>query len=209
MLDEVIITCAVTGAGDTARMHAQLPVTPKQIAEAAIAAARAGAAIAHIHVRDPRTGAPSRRLEYYREVVERIRASDVDVIINLTTGMGGDLLVDDSHPAVAGQGSDMVPALDRLEHIEALRPEMCTLDCGSMNFYDGDYVAVVTPNQLRTMAARIKELGVKPELEVFDTGHIRLATKLMEEGLIDGARYSNSAWAFLGGLLQTRARCWR
>jgi len=184
--DEVIVTCAVTGAGDTAATHPRLPVTPEQIAEAALQAARAGAAIAHIHVRDPQTGAPSRRLELYREVVERIRSSDVDVIINLTTGMGGDLIVDDARPARAGAGSDMVPALERLEHIEALLPEMCTLDCGSMNFYDGDYVAVVTPNQLRAMAARIRELGVKPELEVFDSGHLRLANKLIEEGLVDG-----------------------
>ena len=186
MTDEAIITCAVTGAGDTVGTHPQLPVTPKQIAEAAIEAARAGAAVAHIHVREPQSGAPSRKLEYYREVVERIRTGDVDVVINLTTGMGGDLIVDDARPTVAGPGSDMAPALERLEHVEALLPEMCTLDCGSMNFYDGDYVAVVTPNQLRTMATRVKELGVKPELEVFDTGHIRLANKLIEEGLIDG-----------------------
>ena len=186
MNDEVIITCAVTGAGDTAGTHPQLPVTPRQIAEAAVEAAQAGAAVAHIHVRDPESGAPSRKLEYYREVVERIRSSAADVVINLTTGMGGDLIVDDARPTIAGPGSDMVPALERLEHVEALLPEMCTLDCGSMNFYDGDYVAVVTPNQLRAMAARIKELGVKPELEVFDTGHVRLANKLIDEGLIDG-----------------------
>jgi uncharacterized protein (DUF849 family) len=185
--DEVIISCAVTGAGDTAGIHPGLPVTPRQIADAALEAARAGAAVAHIHVRDPETGAPSRKLEYYREVVERIRESSVDVIINLTTGMGGDLLVDDAHPTVAAAGSDMVPALERLEHVEALLPEMCTLDCGSMNFNDGDYVAVVTPNQLRAMAARVKELGVKPELEVFDSGQIRLANRLVEEGLIEGA----------------------
>ena len=184
--DEVIISCAVTGAGDTAGIHPELPVTPRQIADAALEAARAGAAVAHIHVRDPETGAPSRKLEYYREVVERIRASSVDVIINLTTGMGSDLIVDDAHPTVAAAGSDMVPALERLQHVEALLPEMCTLDCGSMNFNDGDYVAVVTPNQLRTMAARVKELGVKPELEVFDTGQVRLANKLIEEGLIEG-----------------------
>ncbi len=184
--DEVIISCAVTGAGDTAGIHPELPVSPRQIADAALDAARAGAAVAHIHVRDPQTGAASRKLEYYREVVERIRASSVDVIINLTTGMGGDLFVDDAHPTVAAEGSDMVPALERLEHVEALLPEMCTLDCGSMNFNDGDYVAVVTPNQLRTMAARVKELGVKPELEVFDTGQVRLANRLIEEGLIVG-----------------------
>jgi uncharacterized protein (DUF849 family) len=186
MSNEVIITCAVTGAGDTAGTHPRLPVTPKQIADAAIEAAEAGAAVAHIHVRDPETGAPSRKLECYREVVERIRSSAVDVVINLTTGMGGDLIVDDSDPTRAGAGSDMIPALERLEHIEALLPEMCTLDCGSMNFSDGDYVAVVTPEQLRRMARRVKELGVKPELEVFDTGHIRLAAKLIEEGLIEG-----------------------
>jgi len=184
---EVIVSCAVTGAGDTAGIHPELPVTPAQIAAAAVGAAKAGAAVAHIHVRDPQTGAPSRKLEYYREVVDRIRASGTDVIINLTTGMGGDLIVDDAHPSVAAPGSDMIPALERLEHIEALRPEMCTLDCGSMNFSNGDYVAVVTANQLRTMAARVQELGVKPELEVFDTGHVRLANKLVEEGLIDGA----------------------
>ena len=187
MNNEVIVSCAVTGAGDTAGIHPELPVTPAQIAGAAIDAAGAGAAVAHIHVRDPRTGAPSRKLEYYREVVDRIRSSGTDVIINLTTGMGGDLIVDDASPSVAAPGSDMIPALERLEHIEALRPEMCTLDCGSMNFSDGDYVAVVTANQLRTMAARVQELGVKPELEVFDTGHVRLANKLVEEGLIDGA----------------------
>ena len=186
MLDEVVITCAVTGAGDTVGIHPDVPVTPEQIAGAAIEAAKAGAAVAHIHVREPRTGAPSRKLEYYREVVERIRASDVDVVINLTTGMGGDLIVDDARPTVAAPGSDMVPALERLEHVAALLPEICTLDCGSMNFSDGDYVAVVTPNQLRTMAARVRELGVKPELEVFDTGHVRLARKLIDEGLIDG-----------------------
>ena len=186
MLDEVIMTCAVTGAGDTVGIHPDIPVTPEQIASAAIDAARAGAAVAHIHVRDPETGAPSRKLEYYREVVERIRASDVDVVINLTTGMGGDLIVDDAHPTAAGPGSDMVPALERLEHVAALLPEMCTLDCGSMNFSDGDYVAVVTPSQLRAMAARVKELGVKPELEVFDTGQVRLANRLVEEGLIEG-----------------------
>jgi len=184
---EVIVSCAVTGAGDTAGIHPELPVTPAQIAAAAVGAARAGAAVAHIHVRDPQTGTPSRKLEYYREVVDRIRASGTDVIINLTTGMGGDLIVDDAHPSLAAPGSDMIPALERLEHIEALRPEMCTLDCGSMNFSDGDYVAVVTANQLRTMAARVQELGVKPELEVFDTGHVRLANKLVDEGLIDGA----------------------
>ena len=186
MTGDVILTCAVTGSGDTAHTHPDLPITPEQIAEAAIQAAEAGAAVAHIHVRDPQTGAPSRRLEFYREVVDRIRSSSVDVIINLTTGMGGDLIVDDSDPSKAGPGSDMVPALDRLEHIEALLPEMCTLDCGSMNFYDGDYVAVVTPNQLRAMAARVKALGVKPELEVFDTGHVRLANKLIDEGLLAG-----------------------
>ena len=185
MLDEVIMTCAVTGAGDTVGSHPAIPVTPQQIADAAIEAARAGAAVAHIHVRHPRTGAPSRKLEHYREVVERIRASDVDVVINLTTGMGGDLIVDDARPEAAAEGSDMVPALERLEHVEALLPEICTLDCGTMNFSDDDYVAVVTPSQLRTMAARVQELGVRPELEVFDTGYIRLARKLIDEGLID------------------------
>ena len=186
MNEHVIITCAVTGSGDSVKVHPGVPVTPEEIATSAIEAARAGAAIVHIHVREPGSGAPSRKLEYYREVVEHIRAAEIDVIINLTTGMGGEFLVDERDLSRPGPGSDLVPALERLAHVEELLPEICSLDCGSMNFYDGDLVAVVTPNQLRTMARRIRELVVKPELEAFDLGQVRMARQLVDEGLIEG-----------------------
>lgn len=183
---EVIVTCAVTGAGDTVGRHPAIPVTPKQIAEAAIEAAKAGATVAHCHVRDPKTGKGSRDLALYREVVERIRESDTDVIINLTAGMGGDLEIGPGEqPMDFGSGSDLVGPLTRLAHIEELRPEICTLDCGTLNFGDGDYIYVATPAQLRAGAKRITELGVKAELEIFDTGHLWFAKQMIKEGLLD------------------------
>jgi uncharacterized protein (DUF849 family) len=185
MNHEVIVTCAVTGAGDTVGKHPAIPVTPQQIADAAIEAAKAGAAIAHMHVRDPGTGKGSRKTEYYREVVKRVRDSGTDIIINLTAGMGGDLEVDDQDPRKAGPGTDLVNALERLVHVEELLPEICTLDCGTLNFGDGNMIYVSTPNQLRAGAKRIRELGVKPELEVFDTGHLWFAKRMHEEGLLE------------------------
>jgi len=185
MNQEVIVTCAVTGAGDTVGKHPAIPVTPQQIADAAIEAAKAGAAIAHMHVRDPGTGKGSRKTEYYREVVKRVRDSGTDVIINLTAGMGGDLEIDDQDPRKAGPGTDLVNALERLVHVEELLPEICTLDCGTLNFGDGNMIYVSTPNQLRAGAKRIRELGVKPELEVFDTGHLWFAKRMHEEGLLE------------------------
>jgi 3-dehydrocarnitine:acetyl-CoA trimethylamine transferase len=186
---EVFITCAVTGAGDTTRSSDRVPVTPPQIAEAAIAAARAGAAVVHIHVRDPETGKGARDVSLYREVVERIRAADdVDPVLNLTAGMGGDLVLggDDAPLPPDEAGTDMAGAAERLAHVEELRPEICTLDCGSMNFAaGGDYVMVNTPAMLRAMARRIKDLGVRPELEVFDTGHLVMVKHLIGDGLID------------------------
>jgi 3-dehydrocarnitine:acetyl-CoA trimethylamine transferase len=185
---EVFITCAVTGAGDTAHASDRVPVRPREIADAAIEAARAGAAVAHIHVRDPETGRGARDPALYREVVERVRAADVDVVLNLTAGMGGDLVLggpDAPLPANA-DGTDMIGAAERLAHIEALRPEICTLDCGTMNFAaGGDYVMVNSPEMLRAMARRIRDLGVRPELEVFDTGHLVMVTDLIRDGLID------------------------
>ena len=185
MNQEVIVTCAVTGAGDTVGKHPAIPVTPQQIADAAIEAAKAGAAIAHMHVRDPGTGKGSRKTEYYREVVKRVRDSGTDIIINLTAGMGGDLEVDDQDPRKVGPGTDLVNALERLVHVEELPPEICTLDCGTLNFGDGNMIYVSTPNQLRAGAKRIRELGVKPELEVFDTGHLWFAKRMHEEGLLE------------------------
>ena len=183
MNHEVIISCAVTGAGDTVGKHPAIPVTPKEIAEAAIEAAREGAAIAHLHVRDPATGKAARRIEHYRETVERIRDSGVDVVINLTAGMGGDFVFDAEDPTRAGSGSDLAGAQERVAHIEELRPEICTLDCGSLNFSDGLFMA--TADLLRDMAARIQKAGVKPEIECFELGHIWLAKDLIRRGLID------------------------
>jgi uncharacterized protein (DUF849 family) len=185
---EAFITCAITGAGDTATRSPHVPVTPEQIADSAVEAARAGAAVAHLHVRDPDTGRGTRDPGRYREAVERIRAADVDVVVNLTAGMGGDLVlggVQDPLPADA-EGTDMAGARERLIHVEELRPEICTLDCGTMNFAaGGEYVMVNTPAMLRAMAGLVQKMGVRPELEVFDTGQLVLVHELIAEGLID------------------------
>ena len=184
---DVFITCAVTGGGDTTGKSPHVPVTPEEIAEASIAAARAGAAVAHIHVRDPGTGQAARRLELYEEVVARIRASDVDVIINLTAGMGGDVVfgAGETPLPLDPAGTDMVGPTERLEHVAKLRPEICTLDCGTMNFALGDYVMTNTPSTLRAMARQVQALGVRPELEVFDAGHLVFVKELQREGLLD------------------------
>ncbi|MGA8994146.1 MAG: 3-keto-5-aminohexanoate cleavage protein [Nocardioidaceae bacterium] len=182
---KVIITCALTGAGDTTGRSEHVPVTPEEIAESGIAAARAGATVVHVHVRDPRTGQGSREVALYREVVERIRASDVDVIVNTTAGMGGDLVLDPHDPTTFVEGTDLVSGVDRLAHVEELLPDICTLDCGSLNFGEGSLVYVSTPDMLREGAKRIQELGVRVEMEIFDTGHLWFAKVLCEEGLID------------------------
>ena len=185
---EVFVTCAVTGVGDTVGRSDRVPVTPEQIAAAAVEAADAGAAVVHIHVRDPGTGKGARDPRLYADVVERIRASDVDVVINLTAGMGGDLVLggDEAPFPPAEDGTDMIGATERLAHVEELLPEICTLDCGTMNFAaGGDYVLVNAPGMLRAMARRIRELGVRPELEVFDTGHLVMVKELIADGLID------------------------
>jgi uncharacterized protein (DUF849 family) len=181
----VMITCALTGAGDTVGRSEHVPVTPEQIAESGIAAARAGATIVHIHVRDPETGKGSREVAYYREVVERIRAADVDVIINTTAGMGGDLMLDPQHPTSFVEGTDLVSGVERLAHVEELLPDICTLDCGSLNFGEGSLVYVSTPDMLREGAKKIQELGVRVEMEIFDTGHLWFANQLVAEGLVD------------------------
>lgn len=178
------ITCAVTGAGDSAAKHPQLPITPEQIAEAAVEAAAAGAAIVHIHARDPKTGQGSRQLSLYREAVGRIRESGTDVLINLTTGMGGDLIVGAGADDLPAAGSDFVGAAERLEHVVDLRPDICTLDCGSMNFDDDSLVYVMPPSYLRASAERTRDLGIKPELEVFDLGQLVFVKRLIAEGLV-------------------------
>ena len=186
MNTNVVVTCAVTGAGDTVDKHPAIPVTPEQIANSAIEAADAGAAIVHLHVRDPKTGKGSRDINLFKETVELVRNSGRNVLINLTAGMGGDLVVDDDNPQVPGEGTDLISAEERMAHVELLRPDIATLDCGTINFDNANYVYIQTPNMLRAMAARYAEIGVKPEMEVFDLGHLRFANQMVSEGLIKG-----------------------
>ena len=187
-MSSVFITCAVTGSGNTVDKSDKVPVTPEQIAAECIAAAKAGAAIVHIHVRDPITGMGSRDVALYSEVVDRVRSADVDVVINLTSGMGGDLTLGSAERPLplAEVGTDMVGATERLEHIAALRPEICTLDCGTMNFGEGDYIMTNSTAMLRAMSRQISDLGVRAEIEAFDTGHLWQAKSLVDEGLIAG-----------------------
>jgi uncharacterized protein (DUF849 family) len=187
MTPNVIITCAVTGAGDTVGKHPAIPVTPEQIANSALEAAEAGAAIVHCHVRDPETGKGTRGVKLYAEVVERIRAKNSDVIINLTAGMGGDVEIGpgESPRQFVEANTDLVGPLERLEHVAELRPEICTLDCGTLNFGDGNTIVVQTPAQLREQAKLIRSYGVKPELEIFDSGNLWFAKQLIAEKLID------------------------
>jgi len=182
---EAFITCAVTGAGDNHRKSDRVPITPRQIAEAALEAASAGAAIVHIHVRDPETGEGSRETRLYREVMERLRAAQTDVIINLTAGMGGDLVFGERDPLSIGPESDLVGPLERLVHVEELRPEICSLDCGSYNVGTGNLTYIATSDYVRRGAERIRELGVKPELEIFELGHMTYATQIFHEGLLE------------------------
>jgi uncharacterized protein (DUF849 family) len=185
MNHDVMITCALTGAGDTVDKHPAIPVTPTQIAAAAVEAAKAGATVVHCHVRDPITGKGSRDPALYREVVARIRDSGVDIIVNLTAGMGGDLEIGAGEtPLAFGPATDLVGPLARLVHVEELLPDICTLDCGTLNFGDGDTIYVSTPAALRAGAKRITELGVKAELEIFDTGHLWFANQMIKEGLL-------------------------
>jgi uncharacterized protein (DUF849 family) len=186
MNKEVFITCAVTGSGGTQDRSPHVPRSPKQIADSAIAAAKAGAAVAHYHVRDPESGAPSRDLTYYREVTDRIRDAEVDVVLNLTAGMGGDIMFGSAEkPFPTAAGTDMVGATERVAHITECLPEICTLDCGTMNFAEADYVMTNTPGMLTAMGGMMTKLGVKPEIEAFDTGHLWYAKQLVADGVLD------------------------
>ena len=180
------ITCAVTGSGGSQNRSPHVPRSPKQIAESAIDAAKAGAAIVHCHVRDPDTGEPSRRLELYRELIDRIRDSQTDVVVNFTAGMGGDLVFGDPENPMDLDlaGTDMAGATERIAHVAECLPEICTLDCGTMNFAEADYVMTNTPGMLRAMGQMMTDLGVRPEIEVFETGHLWFAKQLVEEGII-------------------------
>ena len=184
---EVFITCPVTGSGSTQDRSPHIPRSPKQIAESAIDAAKAGAAIVHCHVRDPETGAASRRVDLYREVTDRIRDSDTDVVINLTAGMGGDLVIGSAEaPLPLNEAeTDMAGATERMEHVAECLPEICTLDCGTMNFAEADYVMTNTASMIRAMGKIITDLGVRTEIEAFDTGHLWFARQLADEGIIE------------------------
>ena len=183
---EVFITCALTGSGSTQEKSKFVPRSPKEIAEDAILAAKSGAAIVHCHVRDPKTGNPSRKLEYYKEVTERIRESDTDVVLNLTAGMGGDMVFGPtSNPLELSKDTDMIGAEERIEHVAVCLPEICTLDCGTMNFAEADYVMTNTPGMLEKMGKLITDLGVIPEIEAFDTGHLWYAKELVSKGILE------------------------
>jgi uncharacterized protein (DUF849 family) len=179
----VILTCAVTGGDDTAGRFQAVPVTPEQIARAAIDACKAGAAIAHIHVRHPETGKPSMETALYREVVDRIRDSGSPVIVNLTTGPGARFVPSNTLANTAEPGSNLRPPIERVQHIVELKPDICSLDMGTLNFGKG--VLVNVPAHVETIAAAIRAAGVKPELEVFDTGHIALSLDMIKRGLLD------------------------
>lgn len=183
----VFITCAVTGSGSTQDRSPHVPRSPKEIAKSAIDAAKAGAAVVHCHVREPETGKPSRRIALYQEVTERIRAAEVDVVLNLTAGMGGDIVYGGPETPLPynTESTDMVGASERVEHVRVCQPEICTLDCGTMNFAEADYVMTNTPGTLRAMAKMMTTMGARIEIEAFDTGHLWLAKQLVSEGLID------------------------
>ena len=183
---EVIVTCAVTGAGDTTDKSPHVPITPEEVANSAIDAAKAGASVAHVHVRDPETGKGSRDKKLFKEAVDRIRDNKTDIVINLTAGMGGDWVPDQKNMAMPGDGTDMIGPDERLEHVELCKPEICSLDCGTLNFGVNDHsIYISTLPILRKMAELTQSWGVKPELEVFDLGHIRLAKQLISEKLVN------------------------
>ncbi len=183
---EVFITCAVTGSGATQDRSPHVPRSPQQIADSAIAAAKAGAAVVHCHVRDPETGVPSRDPSLYREVTDRIRDAEVDVVLNLTAGMGGDIVFGGTeNPLPPAKGTDMAGASERMQHVAECLPEICTLDCGTMNFAEADYVMTNTPGMLVAMGKMMTELGVKPEIEAFDTGHLWYAKQLVADGVLE------------------------
>ena len=184
---EVFITCAVTGSGSTQDRSPNVPRSPKEIADSAIAAAEAGAAVVHCHVREPETGLPSRKLEYYRELTSLIRSSPVDVVLNLTAGMGGDIVFGGAEsPLPLNQiGTDMVGSTERVAHVAECLPEICTLDYGTMNFAEADYVMTNTPGVLQEMGRQMTAMGVKPEIEAFDTGHLWYAKQLVADGVLE------------------------
>jgi uncharacterized protein (DUF849 family) len=191
---KTIITCAITGNLTKPEQHPGLPITPEQIATASLEAVQAGASVVHIHVRDPQTGRPSMDIALYREAIERIRAVDTDVVINLTTGPGGRFVPSEDDPKMAAPGTTLLPPERRVEHIAALKPDICSLDLNTMN--SGGEVVINTPKNVARMARVIREAGVKPELEIFDTGDMHLALDLMKEGVLEAP----GLWTFVMGV---------
>ena len=181
---KVAITCAVTGNLTRPDQSPYLPITPQQIADSALEAAEAGAAVAHIHVRDPATGRPSMEVDLYRDVMDRIRARNRDLIINLTTGPGGRFVPSEHDPKVAGPGTTLMPPEKRVEHVELLKPDICTLDLNTMN--SGGEVVINTPRNVRKMAARMRAARVLPEIELFDSGDCHLARDMFADGSLEG-----------------------
>jgi len=193
-MTKTLLTCAVTGNLTTPEQTPHLPITPAQIADECLAAAEAGAAVVHIHVRDPATGRPSMDIELYRDVVSRIRAKNADVVINLTTGPGGRFVPGEADPKVAGPGTTLLPPLERVRHIELIKPDVCSLDLNTMN--SGAQVVINTPRNVRLMAQAIRAAGVLPELEIFDSGDIHLALDLIKDGTLAGP----GLWTFVTGV---------
>jgi len=183
-MNKTILTCAVTGNLTKPEMTPYLPITPKQIADACLGAADAGAAVAHIHVRYPETGKPSMELDHYAEVMHLIKAQNKELIINLTTGPGGRYVPTEGDPKVFAPGTTLCDPLKRVEHVAALKPEICSLDLNTMN--SGADVVMNTPSNVRKMAKVIREAGVMPELEIFDSGDLNLAKDLIADGTVDG-----------------------
>jgi uncharacterized protein (DUF849 family) len=182
--DKIFITCAVTGNLTTPEQTPHLPITPEQIADACLGAAEAGAAIVHIHVREPGSGRPSMELDYYRDVVERIRAQNTQLILNITTGPGGRFVPSPDEPRIAAAGTTLMVPEKRVEHIAVLRPEICTIDLNTMN--SGNEVVINTPGNVRRMAKVMRNAGVKPEIELFDSGDIALMRDLLKDGTLEG-----------------------
>lgn len=201
MAKDVFITCAVTGSGATQDRSPHVPRSPREIADSAIAAAKAGAAIVHCHVREPDTGRPSRRLDLYSEVTDRIRDADVDVVLNLTAGMGGDIVFGSAEAPLPlkADGTDMIGATARMAHVAECLPEICTLDCGTMNFAEADYVMTNTPGMLRAMGGMMTKLGVKPEIEAFDTAICGSPSNWSTRGRCCPPLWCSCAWGCPGG----------
>lgn len=207
---DVFITAAITGSGSTQDRSPHVPRSPEEIANSAIDAAKAGAAVVHCHVRDPETGIPSRRLDLYRELTDRIRSADVDVVLNLTAGMGGDIVFGGTeNPLPTVDGTDMVGASERVAHVAQCLPEICTLDCGTMNFAEADYVMTNTPGMLRAMGQMMTNLSVKPEIEAFDTGHLWFAKQLVAEGVLEPNALVQLCMGVPWGRLMTSIHLWR